>query len=307
MKDRLELLYAQKSSAKDTASRLDYKIKDLELSLKNIESRNYYGARTKENITKELELYKAYKDAGVIPNDERLTALRFIKEFPVNMNPLFVIIFVVLLAGDAVSTEHSGSTFRSYLSQPVTRGKVILSKYIGTILVSIFTFITIELIIFAYTGLTKGWGPLNTPVEFGAKFIQTGKTIRYITGSQSFIPGYMFVIYSLLLQSLYIAAAASIGFLISCIFKKPVTSISFSVCVMFTIYTIVQKIKALPAIHKYIFSYYSDISLLITQSFQYNISDLTLNIKNGIIVMSATCLICFFISYLIFRRQEIYS
>jgi hypothetical protein len=90
--EKLEVLYAQKNSPKDTVSRLDYKIKDLELSLKNIEKGNYNGiTRTKESISKELEIYKAYKDTGTIPNDEKLTALRFIKEFAVNMNPLFVI------------------------------------------------------------------------------------------------------------------------------------------------------------------------------------------------------------------------
>lgn len=304
-KETLDLLYAKRTSAKDKLSRMDYSIKELELQLKNkaLDTVNY---RNIQEMEKQLEIYKAYKASGIIPDDDRFTALRYIREFPTNMCILYMAIFILLLVGDAVSSEHSSGTLRVYLSQPVKRGRVLLAKYLAAIIVSIVLFLFIELFYFVILGLLYGWGPLNAPMELGASYIKNSSSLVYIKGTQYFVPGYIFMIYSLLLQCLYIAAVASLGFLISVIFKKPAVSLSFNVCLLLMIYTIIYNIKAFKAVHSFLFSSYGDITGLLTGNLRPDMRNNALTIPTAIITMGVTCVVCYLLSHFIFKKQQIY-
>jgi len=295
-------LYIKEKNAKTKEDRLNLRIEKAEtyLNIKNTTE------LSKDEIIRELEVNKAYKQSNIIPDDDKLTALTFAKKFPKNFNAFYLAILVIILSGDAVSNER-GSTLIGYMCQPITKSKVILSKFISTIIAAVGIFTVYEAVIFLFIGALNGWGPINSLVEFGAQFTKGSSFPMYISDSQSFIPGNKFILYLLSYQALYIATIAAIGFLISVIFSKSATSTSISVGIILIIHTIVYKIKALPFFHKYIFISYGDISGLLTGGLSFEMNNINLSTSNALFSMIATIIVCYLISHILFTHQEIYS
>lgn len=299
--ERLEISKLERD-AKTKEDRFNLNFRRAELSFKVLNSQSNQGSL---GTIKDYELYKQYKDKNIIPEDAKLTALNFVKDYPSQLNVIIVSVLIMVLVGDCMSFER-GSTLVGYLSQPITKRKFILSKFIAAIVVSVVIFTSIEILIFIIMGLKNGWGPLSSPTSFMARY-NTGRSLpQYIPNSQGFISGYKFTVYLFLIQILYISALTSIGFLVSVISEKASTAISVNIGIILIAYTLVYKAKIIPYMQKYIFSSYADIAGLISGELQFKRVNSSLTLQSGIISMILTTIICLIASRIIFRKQEIY-
>jgi ABC-2 type transport system permease protein len=68
----------------------------------------------------------------------------------------FVVIFTVIIAGDIVASEYSWGTIKLLLIRPVSRTKILLSKYIATLIFALVLILTVVLCSFSFGFLFFG-------------------------------------------------------------------------------------------------------------------------------------------------------
>lgn len=126
------------------------------------------------------------------------------------LNSLWVHIpfLVTLVAGDQLAGESTGGTFRLTLIQPVSRSRILLSKYITTLFYS-FTLVAFFAVVSLGLGLLLfGSGPLMVP----------GRTITVIPADH--ILWRMLVAFGLATISMW--CVASLGFLFSSLVENAI-------------------------------------------------------------------------------------
>ena len=173
-----------------------------------------YETTTNEETKKDLEnsVKDYYKFRYILENKEDINNTSDLRYLMINFYSEYlflILVFGVMIAGAIVSEEYNKGTIKSLLITPYKRTKILLSKFITTIL------LTILFIIFAYLmqviigGLFLGFGSLsNHVVEYNLKTssIEVMSVFKYI------------IIYSianlpqiLLLVTLAFAASTIIG------------------------------------------------------------------------------------------------
>ncbi len=111
-------------------------------------------------------------------NDLRGILSRFFNEFG-----LFIIVIVIMIAGTIVSEEFNKGTIKLLLIKPYNRNKILLSKFITVLIITIFAIIVIlgmELIV---GGIVFGFESLQTPVvvyNFNTNMIQEINIFAYL-------------------------------------------------------------------------------------------------------------------------------
>lgn len=77
---------------------------------------------------------------------------------------LFIIVFIVMIAGAIVSEEFNKGTVKLLLVRPYSRVKILLSKYITSILMILFIILSIFIMQFIVGGVMFGFESLQVPV-----------------------------------------------------------------------------------------------------------------------------------------------
>lgn len=131
-------------------------------SLKDKENKTKEEKQEYELVLKQMNTSKYYIENNInIENeyDGRYILINLTQEYG-----MFILIFSVIVAGTIVSNEFQKGTIKLLLTRPYSRNKILLSKYIVSI-ISIFIFI----IMFALSqyfvgGIVSGFSVFNTPV-----------------------------------------------------------------------------------------------------------------------------------------------
>lgn len=96
---------------------------------------------------------------------------------------IFILIFIVMIAGAIVSSEFEKGTIKMLLVKPFERGKILLSKYIVSLMMIVFIFaitIVFQLIV---GGVMFGFDSLSIPAvvyNFDTNSIQTINLFKYL-------------------------------------------------------------------------------------------------------------------------------
>lgn len=131
-------------------------------SLKDKENKTKEEKQEYELVLKQMNASKYYIENNInIENeyDGRYILINLTQEYG-----MFILIFSVIVAGTIISNEFQKGTIKLLLTRPYSRNKILLSKYIVSI-ISIFIFI----IMFALSqyfvgGIVSGFSVFNTPV-----------------------------------------------------------------------------------------------------------------------------------------------
>lgn len=129
---------------KDKENKTKEEKQEYELALKQMNTSKYY---IENNINIENEY------------DGRYMLINLTQEYG-----MFILIFSVIVAGTIVSNEFQKGTIKLLLTRPYSRNKILLSKYIVSI-ISIFIFIIMFAILqYFIGGIVSGFNVFNTPV-----------------------------------------------------------------------------------------------------------------------------------------------
>lgn len=219
---------------------------------------------------------------------------------------------LAIFMSDIVSGECTPATLKFLLIQPVSRGKVLLSKFISIVLASLAMILSLEGIAFLVIGLLKGFGNSNYPMNYGTKYIfdlgniQNGANpLIEVANSASMISLSNFTLKAILLQCLFIVACCTFIFMISTLVKS--SMISMAICTGTLIGCSILN-EALPQFRKVsflLFSSYGDSASLLDGSISVFFNKPNVTMQFGVIVMISWIVICYLISHLVFSKKDI--
>lgn len=155
--------FATVESLKDKENKTKEEEQDYNLALKQMNTSKYY---IENNINIENEY------------DGRYILINLTQEYG-----MFILIFSVIVAGTIVSNEFQKGTIKLLLTRPYSRNKILLSKYIVSI-ISIFIFIILfALLQYFVGGIVSGFNAFNVPVveyDIGTNSIVVMSVFKYL-------------------------------------------------------------------------------------------------------------------------------
>lgn len=217
---------------------------------------------------------------------------------------------IAVFMSDIVSGECTPATLKFLLVQPVTRGKVLLSKFIAVTLTVITMILGAELIGFVFVNLTSKLGGASYPVSLGAKYNKIINSegiaeLVKVVGSGHIGSNLELFVKSMLFQGLFIVATCSVVFLISTLIKSSMVTMALSVVVTVFLTIASQLMVTIKDFAHLIFVNYADGISILTGSSALTFNNPNMTVQNGIIIMIATSVVSYIIAHINFTRKDI--
>lgn len=146
-------------------------------------------------------------------NDTRGILKNFFSEYG-----LFIIVIVVMIAGTIVSEEFNKGTVKLLLIKPYSRTKILLSKYITILVMTVFAIAIILLMELIVGGIVLGYDSLSIPVV----------EYNFNTSQLEILNIFTYVGIEILTQLPMIILLATLAFALSTIFTNSALAITIS-------------------------------------------------------------------------------
>ena len=292
----------------------------------------------KLDVTEEIKSHEEnLKNKDIAEEDktwisERIDKLKYLEQN--NIKPLYgyefnaynyidsviTILGMVLLAvgisvfmSDIVSGECTPPTLKFLLVQPVSRGKILLSKFIAVTITVLTMIMSTEILTFLGLGVVKGFNAGTYPKTMGVRyFLDTSKmpAQRYpdlvrIANTGRIGNFNELIIRSLLLQIFFIITCCSIVFLISTLFKSSNVTTAISIIITASGTIVFQMFEFLSKFSHLVFLSYGSVTAVITGDIAYMYKNVNITPVNGVVVMILTTIISYTIAHIVFKKKEI--
>ena len=266
----------------------------------------------KDRMKLELQQNQYLYDNNIKPEDaSTLDAFSFIKTLFMVLGTIFIAVGVMVFTGDIVSGEFTPPTMKILLTQPVSRAKVLASKFIAVTGVAIILIISVELLSFLIMGLIFGFGNPDYPMIAGTLYkldltqsVYGGHPLVAVVGSSYMISTGVFVLRMFLFQTLFIITCVSVGFMLSSIVKSSMVSVSVSIVIVVA-FTILLQMPALAKFAQYIFTSYGTVGQIFTGDVVMGYNNPHITTSFGIGTLLVTSIVSYLISHIVFTRKDI--
>lgn len=305
----LNNVIASGSKEIDWRKQLNDEITSREEELKN----SNIPERYKEQEKLDLSRKKYLLNNEIKPADEDFNGFNFAKNLIQQLGTIFLAVGVIVFSTDIVSGECTPPTLKFLLIQPVSRGKVLLSKFISVVISAVTLILSVELLFMVIVGLWKGFGNSHYPMFVDTLYqfdlskvagngthplIQVANSTHIITISQ-------YLVRVFLLQVLYIVACTSFAFLISSLFKSSMVSMGLSIVAVIALTVLVRGIPGLSKIALFMFTSYGEITTLIDGSAAEAFQNPSITLVFGVIILTTWSIVCYLISHFVFNKKDI--
>ena len=185
---------------------------NLRTSIQNIEKTpqsTTLSAMMREQNNNELQIDKYLLNNNIKPmNDYIFNGINYVQTLFKTLGIIFLAVGVAIFSSDMVSGEYTPATAKFLLTQPISRAKILFSKYVTSVLSSIILICVIELIAFLIVGIFAGFGNMNYPVIVGQRFQYDlsylnqagGHDLMAIAGTAFIIPMWQYLIEAFLIR-----------------------------------------------------------------------------------------------------------
>ncbi|NLM33924.1 MAG: ABC transporter permease subunit [Clostridiales bacterium] len=228
------------------------------------------------------------------------------------LGEIFLAMGIAVFAADMVSGEATPPTLKLLLTQPVSRAKVILSKFISINISAVSLIIGVELIGFLIVGLFCGFGNMKYPMTVGVKYmydpsiLSSGyKQVIPVLGSGELIPAWQYLVKLLLLQALFIIVCTSLVFLISTLVKASMVSMGISVVSIIASYVVFLGFNGLKNIAKYVFVLFGNVERLLTGDVAQMFDNPDINLNSTVIMFIVWIVVSYILSHITFTKKDI--
>lgn len=277
-----------------------------EWSLKDLHKSNVTSHQNPEVLIMEINKNKFLLKNDIKPIYENcsMTSYNFIRLVSAEALPLFLLIIISLFSSDIVSNENDAGTFKVLLIQPISRTKVLFSKIIASTLINISIILLTLFGFFIGLGITKGFSSPKYPVNYYIGSLSFG--YKDINKDPIQLIGIgKFILYMLPLLILMIIALTAICILISTIMNNSTTAICTSILVYITIYIFNNQISAFKKIAHCIPLTYLSAPDVLNGNMIYKFGNTHITLLFGLIILTVSTIICYFISAFIFKKKDI--
>lgn len=266
------------------------------------ESKTYYQKeidRIQIHLDKNIPLDDAYMNTGINYYLRNITLVA----------AGFLAFGLILFSGDSVSNEYNPATLKFLLIQPVSRIKVLLSKYFVMLISSLGLIMLTQFLFFLGVSLFKGIGNFARPMLVDTKYefiTQNGnKVLSEITGSGHYIDLSSYLVRALLLQGLYIIVMVSFIFMVSTLVKSGIVSLTINISALLGANIIYNLSTTYRKFSPFIFIHYSDIESIISGNIVSRSNNLLFTYQTIIIVSIITALVCIGVALAVFKKRDI--
>lgn len=311
-------------------------IKSYEDIIKNGGNEDEWKKQLDEEIKyakEDVARYEKYDDEWskqyIVQAQERLEKFTYLKEN--NIEPLYgweydaynymsslmqFLGMAILVAGiavfmsDIVSGECTPATLKFLLIQPVTRGKVLLSKFIAVTITVLSMILGGELLGFLFVNLTSNSNSSNYPVSIGTLYEKIispdgSAMLSKVIGSGHMGTNLELFTKSMLFQGLFIITACAVIFMISTLIKSSMITMAISVVVTVFLTIGSYNLSALRKIAHLVFLNFGDSISVFTGSSAMMLQNPNITTINGIIVMIITSIVAYAIAHINFSKKDI--
>ncbi len=219
---------------------------------------------------------------------------------------------IAIFMSDIVSGESTPPTLKFLLVQPISRTKVIASKFTAVVLTVLSMIVGLEILAFGALGAMKGFDSGKMPVFLGQKYVLNVTQNSY--GWKELVPvensAYLsnvssYFLQSLGLQILFIIACCSFVFLISTLFKSSMITMAVAVIVSVATTMLTMNIGKLKDIAHLIFLNYGATPSIVNGEIAYMSQNTNFSVSLGITLMVITIIICPLLAALVFKKKDI--
>lgn len=225
---------------------------------------------------------------------------------------------IILVAGiaifmsDIVSGESTPPTLKFLLVQPISRTKVIASKFTAVVITVLSMIVGLEVLAFGVLGVMKGFNSGKTPMFLGKKYIL--KATQNYSGWQELIlaenSGYLSDVSSHFLQSLglqvlFIVACCAFIFLISTLFKSSMITMAVAVIISVATTMVTMNIGKIREFAHLIFLNYGATPYVISGDIAQMYQNPNFSVSLGVTLMVITIIVCPLLAALVFKKKDI--
>lgn len=291
---------------------LDEEIKWTKESIENYKQYNdEWSKQYLMEAQEQLEMYTYLKDNNIEPlYGWEYEAYNYMTSLMQFLGMAILLCGIAVFISDIVSGECTPATLKFLLVQPVTRGKVLLSKFLSVTLVVLVMIIGGELIGFSAVRLTSNLGGANYPVNIGTQYNKVinsegSAELVKVIGSGHMGTNSELLVKAMLFQALFIITACAVVFLISTLIKSSMITMAVSVVVTVFLTIASQSISSLKDIAHLLFVNYGDAIGIFSGSSAVMFKNSHMTVQNGIIVMVITSIVAYAIAYINFKNKDI--
>lgn len=142
---------------------------------------SYQDKVSKQKMIEESEIAKYILETK--QDVEKQASLREILLNVFDEYSIFIIIFIIMIAGGIVSSEFEKGTVKMLLVKPYKRGKILLAKYIVSLLMILFIFVITVVFQVIVGGVVFGFDSLSIPAvvyNFNTNSVVTYNMFEYV-------------------------------------------------------------------------------------------------------------------------------
>jgi ABC-2 type transport system permease protein len=261
-----------------------------------------------EEIRGKLEYYNYVSTNNFNPKREyEINAFEDISKVISTVSIILIPILIIFAASDLVSGEYDASTIKLLLAKPISRAKIIISKFISSILIIITTITIFELATFLILGFSIEFGNYNAPILVGTKYTFQNSEASAVLGSTYLMEAWKVIAITWLLQVVFIISSVAFALLLSTLFKNTVTSLGISAIAVaiFSLLTFFMPFPFMKNIYPLVFTTYSSGLDILTGSLNMNLGNSSISITFGIVTMILWAIFSFVASYKIFTTEDV--
>lgn len=294
--------------------REDYKgrLEDTKEQVKSLskEDSSKEEVREKEYLLQEIERIELLLSTDTSPDDEYLnTSANYLYTNIVIISAAFLTFGLILFNSETVSGEYNPGTLKFLLIQPVTRIKVLLSKFFVMVLSSLALIIGGQGLVTVIVGLLKGFGNFQRPMLVGQKFeiiMENGyQTLQEVSGSGNFISLWKYILLMLILEVLLIVTITAFVFMISTLSKSSIVATTLGISLLLgsnIIYSLSTKYRKLSYLN---FFHFGDIEGILSGSIIRETNAFLFTYNNVIIVCIVSTLVFVGIALGVFKKRDL--
>lgn len=264
-----------------------------------------------ENLKHQLENLTYLKENNLKPLEGwEFTSNNFIQNGSMLFGMAILVAGIAVFISDMVSGEATPPTLKFLLIQPVSRGKVLLSKYLVSLTTVLALIIIPQVIGIGVVNLTSEINDSNYPITIGQEYekvlnIENNEMeLKEIRNTSEMITIKEFNFKSLAFQSLFIAATTSVVFMFSTLFKSSMISMATSVILTVFMTIAGQAINPVKKIAHMLFTTYADSVTILNSTGALMTKNQHVTITNGIICLVITLIVSYLISHINFTRKD---
>ncbi|MCL6631386.1 MAG: ABC transporter permease [Alicyclobacillus herbarius] len=202
---------------------------------------------------------------------------------------VLVTLFAAVVAADIIASEFSSGTIKLLLIRPMRRGKILISKYVASLLFALALIVELALAAWIVGGITFGFDGLSTPYLYANH-----------AGDIEQMPMYAHVLAMYGLKCINLLMIVTISFMISVLLRSSALAIAISLLLLFVGSTLVQFLSS----HTWVkFILFANTDLTQYMDGTPVVKGMTLGFS--IVVLAVYFILFHLVSWIVFTRRDV--